>query len=227
MRKVVFGGLLAASLLRPAVAAADVVTLTNNGPSYGWSVGKGDWVSIGLGSAAPVTAWAGEIDWLLTSATAFQQSLVTYCVDLFDDAQHTQSMIVSQDIANDLTPVNSSQSTSGAGGRAAWLVNTYAADASTNNDKAAGLQIAVWDTMYASSAFSVSAPLEATNWAKQYLGTLGSNTSTGVYFDAQGGAGQDQIATNTPEPASVLLMMLGMCVIFGYQYRLKRTCVVA
>jgi PEP-CTERM motif-containing protein len=227
MRKLVFGGLLAASFLSPAVAAADIVTLTNSGPSYGWSVGKGDWVTIAVGSSGPVTGWAGEIDWLLTSATGFQQSLVTYCVDLFDDALHTQTVSVSSDIANDLTPANSPQSTSGAGGRAAWLVNTYAADASTNNDKAAGLQIAVWDTMYATNAFSVSAPLQALNWASQYLGTVGSNTSTGVYYDAQAGAGQDQIATNTPEPASVLLMMLGMCGIFGYQYRLKRNGVVA
>jgi hypothetical protein len=171
------------------------------------------------------TGWAGEIDWLLTSATGFQQSIVTYCVDLFDDAQHTQTVSVSNDIDNSLTSATSPQSTSGAGGRAAWLVNTYAADASTDNDKAAGLQIAVWDTMYATNAFSVSAPLQAMNWASQYLGTVGSNTSTGVYFDAQSGLGQDQIATNTPEPASIMLMMLGMCGVFGYQYRLKRNIV--
>lgn len=222
MKKLVFAGLLAASFLRPAVATADVVTLTNNGPAYGWSVGSGEWVAITVGSSQ-MTGWAGEIDWLATSATGFQQSLVTYCVDLFNDALHSQTMTVSNDIQSDLTSASTPAYTSGAGGRAAWLINTYAADASTDNAKAAGLQIAVWDTMYAANTFSVSAPLQAL--ADQYLNTVGSNTSTGVYYDPLPGGGQGQMAV--PEPSAVLLMMLGMCMVFGYQYRLKRNLVAA
>jgi PEP-CTERM motif len=222
MRKFVFAGLLAASFLCPAVAGADVVTLTSNGSSYGWSVGQGDWVTITAGSSGAQTGWAGQINWLLTSATGFQQSLVTYCVDLFDDALHTQNVSVSNDIQSALSSTTSIGTTAGAGGRAAWLVNTYAADAATSNDKAAGLQIAVWDTMYAAGSFSVSGPLQALSYANQYVSSVGSNTATGVYYDANAGGGQDQIGTPTPEPSSIFLMMLGMCVVFGYQYRSKR-----
>lgn len=221
MMKIVYGGLFAASLLCPTVAAADSVTLTSNGSMYGWDLGKGNWVTITEGSGGPrMTAWAGEIDWLLTSPTGFTQSLVTYCVDFFNDALHTQTVTVRDDIRNDLTSTTSIGATPGAGGRAAWLVNTYASEASINDDKAAGLQIAVWNTMYAAGAFTITAPLNAMNWANTYLGSLGSNTATGIYFDAATGAGQDQIGT--PEPASILLMALGLCMALGYGYRMKR-----
>ena len=36
-----------------------------------------------------MTAWAGEINW-----TGFTQSFVTYCVDFFNDALHTQTVTV-------------------------------------------------------------------------------------------------------------------------------------
>ena len=221
MMKFVYAGLFAASLLCPTAAAADTVTLTSNGSMYGWNLGKGDWVTITEGSSGPqMTGWAGEIKW-----TGFTQSFVTYCVDFFNDALHTQTVTVKDDIQNDLTSATAIGTTAGAGGRAAWLVNTYASEASTDNHKAAGLQIAVWNTMYAAGAFSVSAPLTAMNWAATYLGTLGSNTATGIYFDAAPGAGQDQIAT--PEPASILLLAMGMCMALGYAYRVKRQAVIA
>jgi hypothetical protein len=226
MMKFVYVALFAATLLCPTSAAADTVTLTSNGSMYGWGLGKGDWVTISEGSSGPqMTAWAGEIDWLLTSPTGFTQSLVTYCVDFFNDALHTQTVSVSSDIQNDLTSTTSIGSTPGAGGRAAWLVNTYASEASTDNDKAAGLQIAVWNTMYAAGAFSISAPVNAMNWAATYLGTLGTNTATGIYFDAATGTGQDQIPT--PEPASILLLAIGMSMALGFGYLMKRQTVIA
>ena len=151
--------------------------------------------------------------------------MVTYCVDFFNDALHTQTVTVKDDIQNDLTSTTSTGTTPGAGGRAAWLVNTYADEASTDNDKAAGLQIAVWNTMYAAGAYTISAPLDAMNWASTYLGTLGTNTSTGIYFDATTGRGQDQIAT--PEPASILLLAIGMSMALGYGYRMKRQTAIA
>src|ERR1700719_5083072 len=114
MRRLVFVGLLAASLFRPAAAAADGVTLTNTGPSSsyqgGWSVGEGGWVNISFGSTTE-TGWAGEINWLVNGA----QSVVTYCADLFDNALQTQT---------GMTVSNSSPLTS-ASGEVAWLVNTY------------------------------------------------------------------------------------------------------
>lgn len=220
MMKPVYAALFAAALLCPTAAAADSVTLTSNGSTYGWNLGKGAWVTISEGSGPQMTGWAGEINW-----TGFTQSLVTYCVDLFNNALHTQTVTVKDDIQNDLTSATSIGTTAGAGGRAAWLVNTYASDAATDNHKAAGLQIAVWNTMYSAGAFSVSAPLTAMNWAATYLGTLGSNTATGIYFDAAPGAGQDQIAT--PEPASILLLAIGLSMALGYAYRMKRQAVIA
>ena len=143
MMKIVYVGLFTAALLCPTSAAADTVTLTSNGSMYGWNLGKGDWVTISEGSSGPqMTAWAGEIDWLLQSPTGFTQSLVTYCVDFFNDALHTQTVTVSNVIQNDLTSATSIGTLAGAGGRAAWLVNTYAYEASTDNHKAAGLHIA-------------------------------------------------------------------------------------
>ena len=90
MRNLVFAGLVATLFLRPAVAAADTVTLTNTGPSSsyqsGWSLGEGGWVNIGFGSTTE-TGWAGQINWLVNGT----QSIVTYCADLFDDALTTQT----------------------------------------------------------------------------------------------------------------------------------------
>lgn len=226
MMKIAYAALFAAALLCPTTAAADSVTLTSSGSMYGWDLGQGKWVTISEGSGGPtMTAWAGEIDWLLTSPTGFTQSLITYCVDFFNDALHTQTVTISDDIRNDLTSTTSIGATPGAGGRAAWLVNTYASEASTDGYKAAGLQIAIWNTMYAAGAFSISAPVEAMDWATTYLGTLGTNSATGVYFNAATGAGQDQIGT--PEPASILLMALGLCMAVAYGYRMKRQTVAA
>lgn len=220
MTKLVYAALFAASLLCPMAAAADTVTLTSNGSMYGWNLGRGDWVTISEGTSGPMTGWAGEINW-----TGLAESLTTYCVDLFSDALHTQTVTVSDDIRNDLTSATSIGTTPGAGGRAAWLVNTYAFEASTDRYKAAGLQIAVWNTMYAAGAFSISAAPDAMRWAADYLGHLGSNTATGIYFNAALGAGQDQIGT--PEPASILLLAIGLSMALGFGYRVKRQAVIA
>ena len=221
MKKFVYAALFAASLAYPTAAAADTVTLTSNGPAYGWNVGQGSWITVSEGTSGPqMTAWAGEINW-----TGFTSSLVTYCVDFFSNALHTETVTVSNDIRNDLTSTTSIGTTAGAGGRAAWLVNTYASAASTDKYKAAGLQIAIWNTMYAAGAFTISAPLQAMNWAASYGGSLGSNTATGIYFDAAPGRGQDQIAT--PEPGSILMLAIGMSMALGFGYRMKRQAVLA
>ena len=52
MMKFVYAALFAASLLCPTAAAADTVTLTSNGSTYGWNLGKGDWVTISRAAAA-------------------------------------------------------------------------------------------------------------------------------------------------------------------------------
>jgi hypothetical protein len=194
-------------------ASADALSLT--------SVGKGDWVSITTGTTSQ-TGWAGEINWLLTTPS-FTESLYTYCVDLFDPALYTQNPITVK-TTNDLTSSTSPNSTPGAGGRVAWLFNTFAdgihglANNQVAFDEAAGLQIAIWETMYNSSAFTVAANADATSWAGKYLGALGTHTSVAMYLDAPTGRGQDQIA-HLPEPSSVLLVSLALPLIFAYRRR--------
>jgi hypothetical protein len=225
MRKLVFAGLVAASCLRPAVAAADTLTLANTGPSSsyqnGWSVGQGGWVEIMIASTgATLEGWAGQINWL-----AGTQSIVTYCADLFDDALTTQ---------NGMTVSNSSTVAPGASGQIAWLVDTYGAAASGDSSGAAAeaLQVAIWDTMYGTdNGFSVSGLVNgASSLIGQYVSAAAGQTATAVFYNAPlvGGAqqGQDQVQ-GTPEPSSIFLMMLGTCVAFVYQYRLKRSAGVA
>jgi hypothetical protein len=233
MRKLVFAGLVAASFLRPAVAAADTVTLVNTGPSssyqYGWSVGEGGWVDITAASiGGTVEGWAGQINWLVNGT----QSIVTYCADLFDYALPTQTL---------MSISSSSAITPSASGEIGWLVDTYGAAASSDvtGATAEALQIAIWDTMYAGipgDGFTVTsstgAPLSdgvssmVTSYVTQAM--QAGNTATAVFYNASASDnGQGQV-TGTPEPSSIFLMMLGACVAFGYQYRLKqRSAVVA
>ena len=210
MRKFTFVALLfATSMLRPSVVAADTLTLT--------SVGKGDWVSLQVGGQTE-TGFAGEINWLVGGSPLF-----TYCVDLFDNALSVQQVTVGT--TNDLTSLTDQQTTAGAGGRAAWLFNTYsdAIRTSGSNDQAAGLQLAIWQTLYSPGAFSVlSAPSAALGYAATYLTSLGLNSSTAGYLDAAAGRGQDQLF-RVPEPLSLIPTGLGFFLLGMVLRRRTRT----
>jgi hypothetical protein len=216
----------ALALLSAVPATVNAATLDFTG------VGKADIVSIS--GLRTVTAYAGELnwDWLGTPPAGFSQSLYTYCVDVLNNEADPQSNVAVRS-TDDMTPVSSPYSAAGAGAKIAWLVNTYAAGihSSGTNQQAAGLQLAIWETLYDSSlntfnlssgAFSVSASSATIGWATTYLTNLYSSSGhTGVaaWLDSPGNnVGQDQV-TSVPEPATVALLMLAV----GALFTLRRT----
>src|SRR5205085_10243313 len=135
-----------------------------------------------------------------------------YCLDVNNWAQWAQVVDVKSSSA--LTEPGVVD----AGGKAAWLVNTYAPWIHTNGsgDDAAALQVAIWTVLFApglnpANEFSlIAASTSITNKTQNYLAALyagGPHSSTTTWFDSAPGAGQDQmIPTATPEPASLLLL---------------------
>src|SRR5215813_6045233 len=155
-RKVLSRSVLAVAILvlRSTPSAAD--TLVFNGWS---SLTNGQVVTInGQGGI-----WAGEIDWTLNPGTSNAQLFRAYCVDLYDDALTgpggESGTFKTIDNLNNANSVGVTQP----GARAAWLVNTYGTGGSAA--AAAGLQIAIWEALYGSNAFSWSASNAATAFA--------------------------------------------------------------
>jgi len=224
MRKfLILGCLVAASVVRPAVAAADSLNYT--------SLGSGGWINLKIGSVTE-TGWAGEINWNMT-AGGVTQAVTTYCGDLFDDAKlPTELGTLKTTAAVDANPSISHGALPGAGTAAAYLVNTYAAGAHGNAIQAAALQIAIWQAMFGSSSFSVLNTTQNYNAIMSALANIhlpgGSFTALAGYFDVANGSaigsaanGQDQVIVGTPEPATIVLMLLAMFGMLAYQRRLK------
>ena len=215
LKKILVIGLLVAACGFSTPASADSLSLQG--------LGKGQSVSLTMGSVTE-SGWAGEINWLLTTSGGTEQ-IYTYCVDLFSPALNTQNP-VTVETTNELTPTTSVNSIDGAGARAAWLFNTYAAgihalpDSLDSYAQAAGLQIAIWQAMYETvgNTFTVTASDSAKTYASNYLGALGSNTSVATYLDSGPRNGQDQI-TRVPEPSSVLLLLLALPLLVAFDRR--------
>jgi hypothetical protein len=232
MRKWLLVGVFAASVLRPGIAAADALQFTGTG--------RGSAVTIG--GLEPGTFFAGELNWnwMTAPGSGFIGSLYTYCVDLVDTVISTQAVTVLP--SSSLSSSTSPYTTAGGGGRAAWLINSFAADIHNNtnvttaNYQAAGLQLAIWETLYdfsvaspfnlASGNFFVSsANSSVVNFAVSYLTQLGTtHTGTALYFDSPAGpafgAGQDQMTQQVPEPATVLTMAMALGLMFMFRRRL-------
>ena len=218
MKRLLAVGLFGAAVLSATPASADSLTLT--------SLGKGETVSV-TRNGVKVTGWAGEGNWVLSTAGA-TTNIYAYCVDLFDDALTVQNPITvkTTDQQNSSTTTGIAAGDLTAGGRAAWLFNTYADAIRTAGTaaQAAGLQLAIWETLYpalygnALTGFTFTASAAATSWANTYLASLGTKTSVATFLDAAAGKGQDQI-TRVPEPATVLLCLLALPLLLVFRRR--------
>jgi len=216
-------GALALLCSGPSVASAATLGFTG--------VGKAAVVSIS--GLRTVTAWAGELDWnwVGTPPTGFSQSLYTYCVDILNDVTNTQYNVAVRS-TDDMTPATSPYTAPGAGAKIGWLINTFAASihASGTNEQAAGLQVAIWETLYdsnlggfnlGSGQFSVSGSVGTMTWATTYLTDLYSsanNKGRAAWLDSPGnGNGQDQVTV--PEPSTLALLMLAGGAMFAIRRR--------
>jgi hypothetical protein len=158
--------------------------------------------------------YAGELEWRLNGGDSFY----SYCVDVNNWALYTQSVDVRT------SPELIVPGVSDAGGKAAWLVNTYAPwiHAYGSGNDAAALQVAIWTALYDSGPtlnsgdFKLLGPHgDVWNKAQGYLTALfapgGPQSSTSTWFDALPGAGQDQMVPSAvPEPTSLLLVATGL-----------------
>jgi hypothetical protein len=216
-------GALALLCSGPSVASAATLGFTG--------VGKAAVVSIS--GLRTVTAWAGELDWnwVGTPPAGFSQSLYTYCVDILNDVTNTQYNVAVRS-TDDMTPATSPYTAPGAGAKIGWLINTFAASihASGTNEQAAGLQVAIWETLYdsnlggfnlGSGQFSVSGSVGTMTWATTYLTDLYSsanNKGRAAWLDSPGnGNGQDQVTV--PEPSTLALLMLAGGAMFAIRRR--------
>lgn len=198
-------------------------------------MGNKNVVTISLNGLEEGPFYAGEINWLWdTTPEGFADAIYTYCVDPFNSAispqwveEHsTEVMIVDGVLDAD------------AGGRAAWLFNTFAPTirAGGTDIEAAGLQVAIWeavhdtdnnlatgdfalvvnDSIWGGAVLAAQIRDQAQTYLNQVFYAPGQfYTSTAVWLDATP-TGQDQITqlaqtpTSVPEPGTLLLFGLGV-----------------
>jgi len=229
LRKLVcIGCLLVSSLfLRPATAAAS--SLIYDG------MGNRSVVTISLKGVEEGPFYAGEINWLWDATPeGFADAIYTYCVDPFNSAISPQWV---EEHSTDVMIVDGVLDAD-AGGRAAWLFNTFAPTirAGGTDIEAAALQVAIWEAVQDSDnnlvdgdfALVVNSSIwggevlasQIRDQAQVYLNQLfyapgQFYTSTAVWLDATP-SGQDQITqlpegpTPVPEPGTLLLLGLAV-----------------
>jgi hypothetical protein len=160
------------------------------------------------------------------SVTFLGQTFVGYCVDLSHfisppmDGSATAASMTTWNGMGLFDAGSAYGAADDRGATAAWLYNTYSATMITREDRVA-LQLAIWNVLYdndrrvdSGSSFwveNVSSGLVAT--ANGLMTNLGSSEASWLQTkDAFGGDVQDVIGprTSVPEPASTVLVLLGL-----------------
>lgn len=209
VRHHIFGLLIALGVLAvPSAARADGINFMGTGNGMNVVV-----KSPGLGI---IHVHAGELNWSRTSGDDLPLLFYSYCVDPNHYLTYSQDVTVRDSDELQVPGVTD------AGGKAAWLINTYAGQIHQSGDdlQAAALQVAIWAAMYnangslTSGAFALQTTGAVATQAQTFLNNLfsgpnGYRTSNALWLDAR--VGQDQM-TPVPEPGSLLLLGSGLAV---------------
>jgi hypothetical protein len=212
-------------LTKSLASSVFAFTLMISAPGFASSIdftgeGKSAAVTIHSPSLGVLSTDAGELywTWIGTPPAGQPASFYTYCVD------PNHYLLDPQDVTLSTSDFMTVAGVTDAGGKAAWLINTYAAlihQSGTGTD-AAALQVAIWEAIsdntpnLSAGAFSLIGSPGIASEAQGYLNALfsgpgGYYTSSAVWFDSV--RGQDQMSPVVPEPATLLLCGSGLALI--------------
>jgi hypothetical protein len=171
-------------------------------------------------------SFAGQVI-LDTGLAGTSDDFIGWCVDATRSRDMAQDMIVRplSELPDHGNPSSNVQPNAGA--RIAWLINTYSNDAwfaIDGNNKAAALQLAIWEVLYTPfGSYNIAGGDFRLVWASLYpslvsysnlyFSTLGSNTDEAFWYDnidTNRSTGQDFAVDPVPEPASILLFGTGL-----------------